>query len=955
MIRRLAAPLIACAALCALAPPASATVSFAPHADFAAHTNPYSVAVGDLNGDGKADLAVTNQISGDVSVLLNTAAVGAATPSFAAKVDFGAGSNPQSVAIGDLNGDGRPDLAVANSCSQCEGGSGDVSVLLNTTPAGAAAPTFATKVDFAAHDHPWSVAVGDLNGDGRPDLAVANCGSACGGAGSGDVSVLLNTAAVGAAAPSFAAKVDFAAHTNPVSVAVGDLNGDGKPDLAVANFGSGDVSALLNTAAVGTAAPSFAAKVDFAAHDHPMSVAVGDLNGDGKPDLAVVNEFSKDVSVLLNATAAGAAAPSFAAKVDFAAHTDPRSVSVSDLDGDGKPDLAVANCGQGCNSLNMNTSGDVSVLLNTTPGGAGTPSFAAKVDIPARGWVLSGAVGDLNGDGKPDLAAANFSSNDVSVLLNTTPNVTFTPASVSFGSQAQGTAGAAQAVTVTNSSGQTRTITRVSTAGTTPDDFFVSADTCAGASLAVGASCQVEVRFFPGASGTRSAVLRVQSGSPSAFEDMPLDGTGAAATTGPTGATGATGAKGATGAVGATGTAGAAGATGTAGVTGATGATGPTGARGPTGDGGATGSTGVSGSTGPTGSTGTLGATGPVGATGATGGTGPSGPSGDTGPTGPTGDTGLPGLGGLVGPAGATGPTGATGATGGTGPSGSDGPTGAGGPTGNTGPTGTGGAGGLGGASGAGGPTGITGPTGTGGPTGVTGPTGAGGATGGGGATGLTGGTGAVGATGTSGPTGTVGPTGSGGPTGQGGGPGSGGPTGTRGPTGVDGPVGASGPKGSTGAGGQDGPSGPVGGKGELGSSGPSGPAGDRGPTGAVGADSVFGVDSGVIITRRRAIRLTRAGVLVLKFHNSNGFDVGAHVVVRRAGGTRASRIVLTRGDARFRAQRTVFVSFHLSSASRALIRRLGGGIYVYATALVTSPGGEQRTAERTFDLLEAR
>src|SRR5207244_1915864 len=143
--------------------------------------------------------------------------------------------------------------------------------------------------------------------------------------------------------PSFAAKQDFATGTTPVSVTVGDVNLDGKLDLAVANLNSNTVSVLLNTADPGAAAPSFAAKQDFATGTNPRSVTVGDLNGDGKLDLAVANRTSNTVSVLLNTTAPGAATPSFAAKQDFATGTTARSVTLGDLNGDGKLDLAVAN------------------------------------------------------------------------------------------------------------------------------------------------------------------------------------------------------------------------------------------------------------------------------------------------------------------------------------------------------------------------------------------------------------------------------------------------------------------------------------------------------------------------------------------------------------------------------------------------------------------------------------
>src|ERR1019366_890758 len=218
------------------------------------------------------------------------------TPSFATQQTFATGTAPFSVTTADLNGDGLPDLIVANWAGNT------VSVLLNTTAPGATTPSFATQQVFATGYYPFSVTTADLNGDGLPDLIVANEGSAT-------VSVLLNTTAPGATTPSFATQQTFATGSGPYSVTTADLNGDGKPDLIVANVGDNTVSVLLNTTAPGAATPSFATQQPFAVGNSPISVTVADLNGDGLPDLIVANLGSNTVSVLLNTTVPGATTP----------------------------------------------------------------------------------------------------------------------------------------------------------------------------------------------------------------------------------------------------------------------------------------------------------------------------------------------------------------------------------------------------------------------------------------------------------------------------------------------------------------------------------------------------------------------------------------------------------------------------------------------------------------------
>jgi hypothetical protein len=339
-----------------------------------------SVAVGDLNGDGVPDLAVAD--SGDplgrtsgVSVLL-----GNGDGSFQAARAFAAGSSPQSVALGDFNGDDRLDLAVANDFS----GGGSVSVLVGNGDG-----TFQPPRSFTTGVDPASVAVADLNGDGRLDLAIADSGGRF-GVGSA-VTVLL-----GNGDGTFQASPTFAAGSGPLSVAVGDFTGDGRLDLAVANDFSDDVSVLL-----GNGDGTFQAQRTFATGSGSYSVAVGDFTGDGRLDLAVANYFSNNVSVLL-----GNGDGSFQDARTFAAGPNPRALAVGDFTGDGIPDLAVAN-----DPYSGNGSG-VSLLLGNGDGSFQTPRTFAAGPRP-----VSVAVGDFNRDGRLDLVVANYRGNNVSVLL----------------------------------------------------------------------------------------------------------------------------------------------------------------------------------------------------------------------------------------------------------------------------------------------------------------------------------------------------------------------------------------------------------------------------------------------------------------------------------------------------------------------------------------------------------
>lgn len=254
---------------------------------------PNDVAVGDLNGDGLADIAVADAYNGNVDILMQDPANHG---HFMTPIYLATGNQAISVAVGDVNGDGLADVVA--SSYDVYGDNGMVSVFIQD-PANHG--SFLTRVDYASGAEPSCVKIADVNGDGKPDLIITNRGPGSNHTGNAGVSVLLQ---VSSTPGTFAAPVTYATASGAINVAVGDLNGDGKPDLVVANLGggwTGTVSVLMQDPAQ---AGVFQSATNYPGVYGPLSVAIGDLNGDGKPDIAVA-DGNRATIMFQSATTAG--------------------------------------------------------------------------------------------------------------------------------------------------------------------------------------------------------------------------------------------------------------------------------------------------------------------------------------------------------------------------------------------------------------------------------------------------------------------------------------------------------------------------------------------------------------------------------------------------------------------------------------------------------------------------
>ncbi len=337
----------------------------------------YVSEIGDLNNDGKLDVTVANHFG--ASVYLNTGN-GLFSPVVNYTVPMSAGSfGVQDVALNDINGDGYLDIAVSNySASQ-------LSLLINNGNG-----TFSTPVNYTVSGYAQNVVLKDLNGDDKTDIVVGERGA------SGQFDVFIN-----AGGGVFAAPTTYTCNYYVADVSVGDLNGDNKPDLAIPNSNSLTVAIYINSGTGTFLTPvNYPIASSTSSAFQASSIAIGDLNGDNKPDLAMPCDNSDSVAVLYNNGNGTFALPVSFNMSDTSIIPTGGIVKIADINGDGSNDLVIGSY-------------PLVFLFNNGSGVFSNPVFGPS---ETDAWGLS--IGDLNGDGSKDFIVSNGHNNNIQILFN---------------------------------------------------------------------------------------------------------------------------------------------------------------------------------------------------------------------------------------------------------------------------------------------------------------------------------------------------------------------------------------------------------------------------------------------------------------------------------------------------------------------------------------------------------
>ncbi len=340
------------------------TLVFSPSANVLLGNNFDAVASADFNGDGKPDLAIVDYNAQTVSVYKNVSTLG--NLSFTLQAAMTPSVHPTMLEAGDMNSDGLPDIILGYYDTQ-----NFVTLFRNRSNF-----NFDNAVSFTVGGtSPEGTAIGDINGDGMPDIVSSNLSNST-------ISILVNAATVGGAL-SFNSAVTYTlpnSSSAPHRVAIGDINGDGKLDVVTANYGSSDISIFRNDGAqgVGAAISLTALSLHPSVGTNPYAIAIGDVTGDGIPDLVVGNYSSNTISVLKNTTASTSTI-TLASRIDYSSGASPFWIELGDLNSDSKLDIAVGHEGNNVFTLLQNVMPVLAPVITSFAPASGSISTSVTI------------------------------------------------------------------------------------------------------------------------------------------------------------------------------------------------------------------------------------------------------------------------------------------------------------------------------------------------------------------------------------------------------------------------------------------------------------------------------------------------------------------------------------------------------------------------------------------------
>ncbi|WP_027008374.1 FG-GAP-like repeat-containing protein [Conexibacter woesei] len=465
-------------------------------------TDPRALVTGDLDGDGRPDLVAgsANGGTGAVSVLRGTGAGAFAAP-LSSPYALGTTGGVGALALGDVNGDGRPDVVATIGSGTVDD---DQLVALAGDGTGvltAGTPTAVSGTELAG------IALADLDGDGDLDALTASTTATT----ADQLGIVENGGAAGLVPSSSTGATGTQLATG---VATGDLDGDGTPDALVISRNAGTGSAWVAT---GHALALAATGTPVTVGADPVAVTLADVDGDGDLDGLVLDGSAPQLTLLRNDGNGGLTATT----IPVTGLLGGTGIATGDLNGDGALDVVVTD---GAN-------GTAGVLDGDGTGAFADPSWSAT----AAG-TRAPVVADLDGDGLLDVATADSAADRLSLLENVGTAAPSGALSGAFGTETVGRTGAARTVTITDPGASAALrVTNVTTTGDAADDFLITGDACTGTTVASGGAdaCAVRVRFAPSATGDRNASLRIRyatAGGGTATATVALSGTGAGET-----------------------------------------------------------------------------------------------------------------------------------------------------------------------------------------------------------------------------------------------------------------------------------------------------------------------------------------------------------------------------------------------------------------------------------------